>query len=48
MDLLITFFIGAVGGFTAGILVYRKHAEKLKAFEADARKKAEAVKDALR
>ena len=48
MDYLITLIIGALAGFIAGILVYRKHAEKLKSVEADARKKAEAVKDALR
>ena len=34
--------------FVAGLLVYRKHAEKLKAAEAEARAKADAVKDALR
>jgi F0F1-type ATP synthase assembly protein I len=34
--------------FVAGLLVYRKHAEKLKAAEAEARAKADAVKSALR
>jgi len=34
--------------FVAGLLVYRKHAEKLKAAEAEARAKADAVKNVLR
>lgn len=43
-----SYIITALVGFIAGLLVYRKHAEKLKAAEAEARAKADAVKDALR
>lgn len=45
---MITHLIALLVGFVAGLLVYRKHAEKLKAAEADARAKADAVKSALK
>lgn len=48
MDYFIVFIIGLFSGFTAGLLVYRKHSEKLQAAEAEARAKADAVKSALR
>jgi len=45
---MITHLIALLVGFIAGLLVYRKHAEKLKAAEAEARAKADAVKSALK
>jgi F0F1-type ATP synthase assembly protein I len=45
---MITHLLALLVGFVAGLLVYRKHAEKLKAAEADARAKADAVKSALK
>ena len=44
MDYIITFFIGAVAGFTAGLLVYRKHSDKLRAVEQKARDAADALR----
>lgn len=45
---MITHLLALLIGFVAGLLVYRKHAEKLKAAESDARRKADSIKDALR
>jgi len=45
---MITHLLALIVGFVAGLLVYRKHAEKLKAAEAEARAKADAVKNVLR
>ena len=45
---MISHLIALLVGFIAGLLVYRKHAEKLKGAEAEARAKADAVKSALR
>ena len=45
---MISHLIALLAGFVAGLLVYRKHAEKLKAAEAEARAKADAVKSALK
>ncbi len=45
---MITHPLALLVGFIAGLLVYRKHAEKLKAAEAEARAKADAVKSALK
>jgi len=45
---MITHLLALLVGFIAGLLVLRKHAEKLKAAEAEARAKADAVKDALK
>ncbi len=45
---MITHLLALLVGFIAGLLVYRKHAEKLKAAEAEARAKADAVKSALK
>lgn len=38
---------GILLGFLGGLLVYRRHRERLVALEAEARKKAEAIKETL-
>ncbi len=45
---MISHLIALLVGFIAGLLVYRKHAEKLKAAEAEARAKADAIRNAVR
>ena len=45
---MISHLIALLAGFVAGLLVYRKHAEKLKAAEAEARAKADAIRNAVR
>ena len=45
---MISHLIALLVGFVAGLLVYRKHAEKLKAAEADARAKADAIRNAVK
>jgi F0F1-type ATP synthase assembly protein I len=45
---MISHLIALLVGFVAGLLVYRKHAEKLKAAEAEARAKADAIRNAVR
>ena len=44
MDYFITLIIGALAGFVTGILVYRKHAEKLRAAEKVARDAADSLR----
>lgn len=44
MDYAIVFIIGLFSGFTAALLVYRKHSEKLRAAEQKARDAADALK----
>lgn len=41
---MITHLLALLIGFTAGLLVYRKHAEKLRAAEQKARDAADALK----
>jgi len=41
---MITHLLALIVGFVAGLLVYRKHAEKLKAAEQKARDAANALK----
>jgi F0F1-type ATP synthase assembly protein I len=45
---MISHLIALLVGFVAGLLVYRKHAEKLKAAEAEARAKADAIRNAVK
>jgi hypothetical protein len=45
---MISHLLALVVGFIAGLLVYRKHAEKLKAAEAEARAKADAIRNAVK
>jgi F0F1-type ATP synthase assembly protein I len=45
---MISHLIALLVGFIAGLLVYRKHAEKLKAAEAEARAKADAIRNAVK
>lgn len=45
---MISHLIALLVGFVAGLLVYRKHTEKLKAAEAEARAKADAIRNAVR
>ena len=45
---MISHLLALLVGFVAGLLVYRKHAEKLKAAEADARAKADAIRNAVK
>lgn len=41
---LLSFFIGALVGFVGGVLVVRKHFDKLKATESEGRKLLDALK----
>ena len=45
---MISHLIALLVGFVAGLLVYRKHTEKLKAAEAEARAKADAIRNAVK
>jgi F0F1-type ATP synthase assembly protein I len=45
---MISHLIALLIGFIAGFFVYRKHAEKLKAAEAEARAKADAIRNAVK
>lgn len=45
---MISHLLALLVGFIAGLLVYRKHAEKLKAAEAEARAKADAIRNAVK
>lgn len=45
---MISHLIALLVGFISGLLVYRKHAEKLKAAEAEARAKADAIRNAVK
>ena len=45
---MISHLLTLLVGFIAGLLVYRKHSEKLKAAEAEARAKADAIRNAVR
>lgn len=45
---MISHLLALLVGFVAGLGVYRKHAEKLKAAEAEARAKADAIRNAVK
>lgn len=45
---MISHLIALLVGFIAGLLVYRKHTESLKAAEAEARAKADAIRNAVK
>lgn len=48
MDILLALLVGIALGFSGGLLVFRKHRQRIDALEAEARQKAEAIKNALK
>ena len=47
MDIVIAFIVGAVLGFIAGFLVFRKHQAKINAAEVEAKEAVDKLKDTV-